>query len=196
VHGQSVIVTAPVHPDGSLVAVMAGQVWLCRTFQLTSAFRFSALATKVAFEPFPHLYLKLKKEVEHRHVRGSPRAKVSVRAELQAPSGATPCLISDLSTSGARIAVDAATGTELTKGLHGRLVTTLSVLQSKFELSLDATVVNPLGPSDTRHPNVAFYGVRFSTPSERDGLVLHGYVGEHLLTEFHSLWQMLRMASG
>jgi hypothetical protein len=192
VHGQSILVTAPVHPDGSLVPVLAGQTWLCRTFQMTSAFRFSALIAKVVFEPVPHLYLKLRQEVEHRRVRGAPRAKVCVRAELHLPKP-VPCVIADLSTSGARIAVDA--HTDLDKEQRGQLVVTLSVLQSKFELSLDATVVNLLGPSDSRHPGIAFFGLKFSTPSQTDGLVLHGYVGEHLLSEFHSLWQMLRMAA-
>jgi hypothetical protein len=192
VHGQSIIVTAPVHPDGSLVPVMNGQTWVCRTLQMTSAFRFSALVAKVVFEPFPHLYLKLRKEVEHRRVRGAPRAKVCLRAELHVPNP-VPCLIADLSTSGARIGVDA--HTDLDKEQKGRLVATLSVLQSKFDLSLDATVVNLLGPSDSRHPEIAFFGLKFSTPSQMDGLVLHGYVGEHLLAEFHSLWQMLRIAA-
>ncbi len=47
-HAQSVIVTAPVNPDGSLVPVQQGQQWLCRTFQVITAFRFTAMAVKVA----------------------------------------------------------------------------------------------------------------------------------------------------
>ncbi len=39
-----------------------GQVWLRRTFQLTAAFRFTAMVVKVAFDPFPHVCLKLQKE--------------------------------------------------------------------------------------------------------------------------------------
>src|SRR5262245_30921983 len=50
VHGQSIIVTAPVQADGSIVPVLAGQVLICRTFQLTSAFRFTAVTVKTAFE--------------------------------------------------------------------------------------------------------------------------------------------------
>jgi len=192
VHGQSIIVTAPVHQDGSLVPVLTGQSWLCRTLQMTSAFRFSALVAKVVFEPFPHLYLKLRKEVEHRRVRGAPRAKVCVRAELRTP-GVFPCVIADLSTSGARIGVEA--NVDLDKNQRCHLVVTLNVLQSKFDLTLEATVVNLLGPSDSRHPGIAFFGLKFDAPSEMHGLVLHGYVGEHLLSEFHSLWQMLRMAA-
>ncbi len=39
VHNQMIIVTAPVHPNGSLMPVLPGQAWSCRTFQMTSAFR-------------------------------------------------------------------------------------------------------------------------------------------------------------
>lgn len=194
VHGQSIIVTAPVQSDGSLVPVLGGQVLVCRTFQLTSAFRFTAVTTKAAFEPFPHLYLQLKKEVEHRQIRGAPRALVAVRAELQT-NEKLPCVICDLSTGGARIAVDIA-AFALEKGKKARLRARVEVLQSKFDLELAVTVLNSLGPTDSRHPNCTFYGVKFDTLGEREGLILHGYVGEHLLSEFHSLWQLLMATSG
>jgi hypothetical protein len=193
VHGQSIIVTAPVHADGSLVPVLAGQVLVCRTFQLTSAFRFTAVAQKTAFEPFPHLLLQLKKEVEHRQIRGAPRARVALRAELQT-NEKLACVICDLSTGGARIAIDIATFA-LEKGKKAKLLATLEVLQSKFVLELPVTVLNSMGPTDSRHPNCTFYGLKFDALGEREGLVLHGYVGEHLLSEFHSLWQMLMAAS-
>jgi hypothetical protein len=195
VHGTSIIVTAPVQADGSLVPVLAGQVLVCRTFQMISAFRFWAVAQKTAFEPFPHLVLQLKKEVEHRQIRGAPRARVAVRAELQT-NEKMPCVICDLSTGGARIAVDIA-AFALEKGKKAKLVATLEVLKSKFVLELPVTVLNSLGPNDSRHPNVTFYGVKFDPmPGERESLVLHGYVSEHLLSEFQSLWQMLMAASG
>jgi hypothetical protein len=85
----------------------------------------------------------------------------------------------------------------LEKGKKAKLVATLEVLKSKFVLELPVTVLNSLGPNDSRHPNVTFYGVKFDPmPGERESLVLHGYVSEHLLSEFQSLWQMLMAASG
>jgi hypothetical protein len=193
VHGQSILVTAPVHADGSLVPVLAGQVLVCRTFQLTSAFRFTAVAQKAAFEPFPHLLLQLKKEVEHRQIRGAPRARVAVRAELET-NEKLQCVLCDLSTGGARIAMDIA-NFALEKGKKAKLHATVEVLKSKFVLELPVTVLNSMGPTDSRHPNCTFYGVKFDALGEREGLILHGYVGEHLLEEFHSLWQMLMAAS-
>jgi Flagellar protein YcgR/PilZ domain len=193
VHKRCFIVTAPVRPDGSLVPVLNEQMWLCRTFQMTSAFRFTALVAKVGFEPYPHLYLRLMNEVEHRNIRGAPRAKVVLRAELHTPE-TVPCLISDLSTSGARIALDA-TLKSLENGQSATLVVALEVLQSKFELSLETAVINALGPIDSRHPKVVFYGLRFVAPSEKEHLVLHGFVAEHLISQLHGLWQMLNLAT-
>jgi hypothetical protein len=193
VHGQSIIVTAPVQADGSIVPVLGGQVLICRTFQLTSAFRFTAVTVKAAFEPFPHLLLQLKKEVEQRQIRGAPRARVAVRAELQT-TGKTPCVVCDLSTGGARIALDIAEFA-LEKGKKMTLVARFEVLKSKFDLELPVTVLNSLGPTDSRHPNCTFYGLKFDAPGEREGLVLHGYVSEHLLADFNSLWQMLMASS-
>ncbi len=193
VHGQSILVTAPVQADGSLVPVLTGQVLVCRTFQLTSAFRFTAVAQKAAFEPFPHLLLQLKKEVEHRQIRGAPRARVAVRAELQTHEKLA-CVICDLSTGGARIALDIA-AFALEKGRKAKLLACVEVLESRFVLELPVTVLNSIGPTDSRHPNCTFYGVKFEALGEREGLILHGYVSEHLLLEFHSLWQMLMAAS-
>lgn len=192
VHNQMIIVTAPVHPNGSLVPVLPGQTWSCRTFQMTSAFRFTTMVAKAAFEPYPHLHLQLQKQVEQLKVRGQPRAKVSVKGELRTPQP-TPCVIVDLSASGARVALD---GREtLESGREINLVMTVEVLQQKYDLALNGTVVSALGPSDARHPAAAFYGLKFSEPGETDALVLHGFVSSHLLAEFHSLWQMLSMAA-
>jgi hypothetical protein len=104
-------------------------------------------------------------------------------------------VICDLSIGGARLAVDIATFA-LEKGKKARLVATVEVLQTKFALEVPVTVLNSFGPTDSRHPNVTFYGVKFDALSERESLVLHGYVGVHLLSEFHSLWQMLMAATG
>ena len=116
-----------------------------------------------------------------------------MRAELQT-TDKLPCVICDLSTGGARIAVDIAEFA-LEKGKKARLLASVEILQSKYSLELPVTVLNSMGPTDSRHPNVTFYGLKFDATDEREGLILHGYVGEHLLAEFHSLWQMLIAAS-
>jgi hypothetical protein len=187
-HAQTLIVTAPVNPDGSLVPVQASQTWLCRTFQLVSAFRFSTVAVKSAFDPFPHLCLKVQKAVDQRRLRNAPRAKVSLSGELHG-SDAMPCLVLDLSATGARVAVDYPLALE--KGSTVRLAISIPMLGAKRELSLEATILNALGPSDVRYPEVSFYGIQFKAPTELDSLALHAFVNGELISECNSLWQTL-----
>ncbi len=191
-HAQTVIVTAPVNPDGSLVPVQLGQTWLCRTFQVIAAFRFSAMAVKVAFDPFPHVCLKLQKDAEQRRVRKAPRARTSLNGELHAPDG-MPCYVADLSATGARIAVDYPLALE--RGSIARLALSIPMLTSKRDLSLEATIVNAQGASDPRFPEVSFYGIHFKAPTELDTLALHAFVNGELVAEANSLWQMLSAGS-
>jgi len=189
---QSLIVTAPARPDGSLVAVTPGQTWLCRTFQVTSAFRFRATVLKVAFEPFPHLHLEAPKRVETRKVRGRPRASVFVSANLDTPD-TVPCVIVDLSVTGGRIAVPSTVQVE--RNYVARLHVKLDMIDFHYDLSLQANIVGTFGVSDARHPEVAFYGIQFEGLSELEVLILHGYVNQHLAVELNGLWQVLSTAS-
>jgi hypothetical protein len=192
-HGQTIIVTAPLLPDRSLVPVATDEIWLCRTFQMTSAFRFAAQVVKVASDPFPHLHMKLQKPVERRKVRGYPRARVALNAEVRIPR-ATPCVVVDVSASGARLAIDSDWALKL--GQDVRLVISLPMLGSSFDLSLECTIVSALGAIDSRFPNACFYGTKFASPGEKDNLVLHGFVSERLVAELYPLWPMLSTASG
>ncbi|MBC7984157.1 MAG: flagellar brake domain-containing protein [Candidatus Obscuribacterales bacterium] len=191
-HEQCMIVTAPIKADGSLVAIAAGQTWICRTFQMTSAFRFRVRVLKTAFDPFPHLHLELPKQVERRKIRGRPRANIFVHGQVEGPAHA-PCMIMDLSVSGVRIAV--AKDINLEKGQTLQLKTTLDLVDFKFDLSLKCSVAGVFGPSDSRHPGVAFYGLQFGALSELESLVLHGFVNGHLAVELNSLWQILSSAT-
>jgi hypothetical protein len=189
---QSLILTAPVGADGSLVAVTPGQVWLCRTFQVTSAFRFRSPVLKVAFEPFPHIHLEAPKNVEKRKVRGRPRASVFVHATIKGPIAAS-CVLVDLSVSGGRIAVDESVKME--RGAVAQISVKLDMIDFHFDLSLKVSIVGSFGASDARHPGIAFYGVHFESLSELESLILHGFVNQHLAVEQNSLWQVLSSAT-
>ncbi len=168
-YSGTVVVAAPVNPDGSLVPVQLGQSWICRTFQMISAFRFVGVVVKVAFDPFPHVCLKLQKEIEQRRVRTSPRARTSLTGELHVPD-AMPCYVADLSATGARVAIDYPLA--LAKGSTVKLAFSIPMIPTKRELSLEATIINALGASDTRFPEVSFYGIHFKSTSEIEALAL------------------------
>ena len=192
VHNQSIILTAPRRLNGSLVSVTVGQVWLCRAFQMTSAFRFRSAVIKVVFEPFPHVHIEAPQHVERRTVRGRPRAAVFVKVSLAAPLPA-PAVMVDLSLSGGRLAVEE--DVKLERGQALRIAMKLELIESQFELSLKANVIAQFGASDGRHPKVVFYGIRFDSLSEVEKLVLHSFVSGQLAMELNSLWQMLSSAA-
>jgi hypothetical protein len=187
-HAQTLMVAAPISPDGSLVPVQPSQAWICRTFQMVSAFRFSAVALRVAYEPFGHVYLKLQKDVEQRRVRNAPRAKVSLSGVLHA-ADEMPCFVVDLSATGAKVAIDYPLALE--RGSTVKLAISIPVLASKRDLTLEATIVNALGASDTRYPEVSFYGIKFKAPTEPDLLAVHAFVNSELISESNSVWQSL-----
>jgi hypothetical protein len=192
VHKQTIILTAPRRNDGSLVPVTLGQAWVCRAFQMTSAFRFRSSVLKVLFDPFPHVHIEAPRHVERRIVRGRPRAAVYLGVRLESPLVA-PAVIVDLSISGGRLATEA--GVRLERGHAVRVAMKLELIESQFELCLNASVVGEFGACDDRHPHVLFYGLRFEPLTELESLVLHSYVSGQLALELNSLWQMLSSAS-
>ena len=192
VHDRIMLVAAPVRSDGALVAVIAGQVWLCRTFQATCAFRFHGTVLRVAFEPFPHVYIEVPRVVEKRKIRNRTRVTVLIGAMLELPAAA-PCIVVDLSAGGGRIAT--ADSVLLERDQPIRVAMKLELVDRAFDLSLHATVVRLFGVSDRRHPNVTFYGIKFESLSEFDSLILHGFVNSHLALELNCLWQVLSAAS-
>jgi len=192
VYDRIMVVAAPVRSNGALVAVIAGQAWLCRTFQATSAFRFHGTVLRVAFEPFPHVHVEVPLAVEERKIRNRTRVTVLVGATLESPVAA-PCILVDLSAGGGRIAT--ASSVLLERDQPIRVAMTLGLAGSQYKLSLPAIVVRTFGSSDRQHPQVTFYGIKFEPLGEFESLVLHGFVNAHLALELNCLWQVLAAAS-
>jgi hypothetical protein len=191
-HKQTIILTAPRRANGSLVPVAVGQAWVCRAFQMTSAFRFRSTILKVVFDPFPHVHIEAPRHVERRVVRGRPRAAVYLGVTLESPVIAHGVIV-DLSISGGRLATQ--NDVRLERGQSVRVGLRLELIESQFELSLNASVVGEFGACDGRHPQVLFYGLRFAPLTELESLILHSYVSGQLALELNSLWHLLSSAA-
>jgi hypothetical protein len=187
-----IVADVPIRPNGSLVAISAGQTWLFRTFQLTSAFKFFSTVLKVASEPFPHLHIATPVNLERRKVRGRNRVTVLLDATLRSASP-TPCVLVDLSVGGGRIATQDGVILELQQPVQ--IAMQLDLLENKFDLLLNAVVVGASGASEGEHPHVLFYGVRFESLTQLESLVLHGFVNSHQALELNCLWHVLSAAS-
>lgn len=182
------ILTWPTGKDGHQVPMREGEVWLGRLFNATTVFRFLGTVLKVSQAPVPHLHLGLPANIERRMVRRQPRALSALRAALKTRDGEIAIVV-DLSVSGARIAVNAAT--TLTKDARVELFTTVGMVDNLFELHLTGKVSASFGVADPEFPEVRFYGVHFEGLSETATLVLHGYVHEQLVEELDRLGRVL-----
>jgi hypothetical protein len=189
---RCLILTWPIGKDENPVPIREGEVWLARLFNATTVFRFLGTVLKVAQAPIPHLHLGLPANIERRMVRRQPRALSALRATQQTRDGDIAIIV-DLSVSGARIAVNAAT--TLTKDARVDLFTTVGMVDNLFELHLTGKVSASFGVADSDFPDVRFFGVQFDGLSETAMLVLHGYVHEQLVDEFDRLSRVLAIES-
>lgn len=186
---RCLIVTAPENESRQLISVVRGQTLMCRWFNATTAFRFRATITKIAFEPLPLLYLELPELVEHTEVRQLPRALANVRAVLKAAPFPTEAVIVDLSVGGAKVAVT--DDLKIDKGSPATLIMWPRILERDFLLRLTCTVTGVLGRTERDHPDIFFYGLSFEDVGERELLALHAYVQGCLAHEFDWLTRVL-----
>jgi len=182
------VVTAPTMRDGSLIAVMKGQQLTCRWFSASTAFRFSAVISRVVFEPIPLIHIDLPPVIERQSRRGVPRGLCTLRALLKTPSDVEAVVV-DMSVTGARIAV--AEAVRLEKKQELVLIARPKMLQRSFEVILRCQVTSLDGALDKKHPHVDFYGLRFLEVDDSALLTLHSYVQECLTFEADVLSQLL-----
>jgi hypothetical protein len=186
------VLTAPKTDDGSLIAVIKGQMLTCRWFSATTAFHFRAVINRILFEPVPLVHIELPPVVERRTVRGEPRALATLRSLLKGAQDFEGVLV-DLSVGGARVAV--AEEVVLTKGQIVELHARPRLLQREYGLMLKCQVTGAAGANDPKHPHVRFYGLNFENLSDMDRLVLHSYVQQCLAAESDTLSQVLLASS-
>jgi len=184
--------TAPVTEDGALVAVMNGQVLVCRWFGSTAAFRFRVKIVRMVFDPVPLLHVELPPIVERRTVRGVPRALSTLRGAIKTPTDVEVVIV-DISISGARIAVS--TDMSLPNGKQIVLHARPKMMNRQFDLTVRANIVANFGYADTSHPEVQFLGIEFGEMSDQTLLTVHAYVQECLAFETDTLAQILMLVS-
>jgi hypothetical protein len=186
------VLTAPTTEDGSLIAVIKGQLLTCRWFSATTAFHFRAAITRILFEPVPLVHIELPPVIERRTMRGEPRALATLRTLIKGEQDAEGVLV-DVSVGGARVAVS--DGTTLIKGQSVELHARPRLLQREYGLMLKCQVTGAAGGGDPKHPHIRFFGLNFENLSDMDRLVLHSYVQQCLAAESDVLSQVLLASS-
>ena len=154
----------------------------------TTVFRFMGKVIKMTREPVPHMHVELPKNIERRMVRRQPRALSTLGAALHKPDGPAAVIV-DISVSGVRLAVEAAT--KLEKNAVVPICMTISMLERMFQLTINGRITATFGASDTNFPEIHFYGVQFEDLNETAMLVLHAFVQEQLTQELDRLSRVL-----
>ncbi len=190
---RCLVMTAPVRSDNSLAPISKGQVWFCRMVSETSVHRFRGAIQQVAFDPYPYLHILVPVNIEQRLIHKLPRALVSLPASLALPAQQDATIV-DISVGGARVAVDRNLALEVGKSVE--LSVRMGVQGRQQTLSLAAKVSAVHGVVDSRHPGIAFYGLKFDALEERVILMLHGFVQQQLAAEYDGLSQVLALGLG
>lgn len=185
---RTLLISAPAAPDRTHVALRQGQVLSCRWLNSSIMFHFQAAVTRLAMDPVPMLYIGPPHVVQATSLRELPRARVAIPATLRWPRSQA-ALLTDLSVGGARVGLFEDQQPEV--GTEAQLVLTAQLFGEEFKLDLPCRVASAPGALDPHHPQVRFYGVTFTEPTERTRLVLHGIVQEHLARESDRLGQLL-----
>jgi hypothetical protein len=182
------MVAAPRTRDNSLIAVTKGKSLACQWMNTTTLWRFTAVIANLAFEPAPLVYLGQLGGVQHRTLRGVPRALAALPAALRLP-GVHAALVTDISTTGARVGLAGEPGIQVGQVLT--LALRLRMLGRDFVLDLPCSVTATLGQVDPEHPLINFFGLQFGALASQDELALHAYVQERLVQEADLLSQLL-----
>lgn len=182
------VVAAPRTRDNSLIAVTKGKSLACQWMNTTTLWRFTAVIANLAFEPAPIVYLGQLGHLQHRTLRGEPRALAALPGALRLPA-VHAALVTDLSTTGARVGVSGEPG--MVPGQALTLALRMNMIGHDFVLDLPCTVTAALGQADPEHPLISFFGLQFGQLGSQDRLVLHAYVQERLAHETDLLSQLL-----
>jgi len=187
---RSLVLSAPVGPDGGLVAVMRDQSMGCRWSGPVAVYTFRAMVTELGHRPHPVLFAGQISNVVRFTRRRLPRVEIALPATLHAGEAADPVLLTDLSMAGARMALGS--GRALQAGQQAQIGLRLHLMGRDHTLRLDCTVVSDRGAPDPEHPLVDFYGVHFEHLDEIASLVLLGFVQQRLLQQSDQLGGLLQ----
>ena len=106
--GQSLIITTP-RKQGNPIIVREGQAFTVRMLHGSNVFGFVARVLCASAKPYPHLHLAYPADVESAVVRNAPRVATEIQAIVNIASSEReaedqrPVLISDISSTGARV---------------------------------------------------------------------------------------------
>jgi len=179
-NGKSIIVTTP-RDNGVALRIPLAQKFNVRLISGNSAKGFTATTIHATTHPYPHLHLTFPETLESITVRKAERIEcsliVSVHNEEEGksfPEGKSASM-NNLSTAGAQLITNEDIGELGDKILISCQV---NVAEIKEYLNISGVIrrINKTEKDESRS-----YGVEFIIPDNKDKLLLHGFIYEHML---------------
>ena len=158
---------------------------LVRVFSGLKAYSFIAVVVRVAFSPFPHIYLSFPSIVNGIEIRKSMRVKVEIKAVVSGPPDPVPVQteghITNISVMGAQLVAPIGIGA---KGDHIKV--SFSFLaepeQHPVNMALEALVQSvKLPKAEEGHDNLAHYGLAFQRVAWDQAVLIQNLVYRQLL---------------
>ena len=188
-HGQSLLVTAPVLADGSRVQLLEQDTLVMRVFSSQNAFGFACDIQRICKLPYHYMHLSFPKEVQGTVIRKSARVRAKIIAKVFTEQGGDVELagvISNLSANGALL--DARRSTAHV-GDAIRLNFRLKLHNIETSLALRAVVRAVMEEEASKQGSTALahFGLEFVDMQPNDQMLLQSMVYQKMIEEPQSL---------
>ncbi|MDP2828217.1 MAG: flagellar brake protein [Sulfuricellaceae bacterium] len=175
---RSILVSTPTL-DGQVLFIKEGQTFDVRTFSGREVYHFTASVMRSCTSPYPYLHLAFPRVVKGFVVRNATRVKVKLICTVANSQGGEqapkiPCVLSDLSTSGAQLESSRELG-EVGDELIVSLRLNLFEDDSSY-LSLTSTMRRIITDEPGNTPGSILYGISFQTHTSTDRLMLENFI--------------------
>ncbi|SET12349.1 PilZ domain-containing protein [Nitrosomonas marina] len=147
-------------------------------FNGQTLFKFTSYVEKIITLPFKYLHLTFPKHISGKQIRSSRRVSVNIEATVN--SITSPVIITDISTTGAKIETNQELG-GINTAIDIAFEIGLHELKTKLQLK---GKVQSFNISHTNALNPLCYGIRFTSLQHDQNLLLHNLIYQNLMDEF------------
>ncbi len=183
IKGVSLLISTP-NNDGKVMFIREGQNFIVRAFTGKTAFGFTASVVRVCNAPTPYLHLSYPKQLQGAEIRNSKRLTVNIIATVQIPDCATspsmPCLILNVSLSGALIA------SAQTLGKVGDIILIifrikLGPIDGYIETKGIIRSITQVEGASGENKQKQHHGIQFNELQQQDILLLHSLAYQKMM---------------
>ncbi|MDX8399645.1 MAG: flagellar brake protein [Gallionellaceae bacterium] len=191
IRGISLMVSAPVAPNGSRLQLLENESVVMRSFAGQNAFGFGCTILRSCKIPAEYLHLSFPSNIQGIMIRKAPRIKTRIIANVQIRTSlggdlSVPSLITNISSNGAALETKEYLGD---KGDNIQLTFRVNLHKVDALLSVKgmicAVLTNKAGT--TASPDLMRYGIEFKDMLPNDSVILQSMIYQYMIESPHLL---------